>query len=151
MSEVQTRWMQHALSLAERAQAEGEVPVGAAIVDQTDNLVAEGWNRPIGAHDATAHAEIMAIRAACAHSGNYRLSGLTLYVTLEPCLMCAGAIIHARLGHVIYGAVDPRAGAVESVFRAFDEPRLNHRVSYQGGLLAADCGDFLLRFFRARR
>lgn len=145
------RWMQHALTLAERAQAQGEVPVGAVIVDEADNLVAEGWNQPIGAHDATAHAEIMAIRAACSHNGNYRLSGLTLYVTLEPCLMCAGAMIHARIRHLVYGAADPRAGAVESVFRAFDEPRLNHRVTHEGGLMAESCGDVLRQFFRARR
>lgn len=142
--------MQHALALARRAQDEHEVPVGALIVDG-DTLVAEGWNQPISRYDATAHAEIMAIRAACERLQNYRLSGLTLYVTLEPCLMCAGAIIHSRLGQVVYGALDPKAGAAVSVFQAFDEPRLNHRVAHSGGILAQECGDILRDFFRARR
>lgn len=138
------------MALAQRAQDENEVPVGALIV-QEDTLIAEGWNRPINQQDATAHAEIMAIRAACESLGNYRLSGLTLYVTLEPCLMCAGAIIHSRLGQVVYGALDPKAGAAVSVFQAFDEPRLNHRVGHSGGVLAQECGDILREFFRARR
>jgi tRNA(adenine34) deaminase len=142
--------MQRALTLAQRAQTQDEVPVGAVIVDG-DHLIAEGWNQPISQHDATAHAEIMAIRTACEKLGNYRLSGLSLYVTLEPCLMCAGAMIHARIGRVVYGATDPRAGAVVSVFQAFDETRLNHRVSHSGGVLANECGLILREFFRARR
>lgn len=150
MTDYHRHFMRRALELADGALAQDEVPVGALIV-AGDEIVAEGWNQPIGGQDATAHAEIVAIRAACAATGNYRLSGLTLYVTLEPCLMCAGAIIHARIGQVFYGAVDPRAGAVTSVFQAFDEPRLNHRVTHAGGLLADECSEKLRAFFRSRR
>lgn len=150
MTDYHQHFMRRALELADSALAQDEVPVGALIV-AGDEIVAEGWNQPISGVDATAHAEIVAIRAACAATGNYRLSGLTLYVTLEPCLMCAGAIIHARIGQVFYGAVDPRAGAVTSVFQAFDEPRLNHRVTHAGGLLADECSEKLRAFFRSRR
>jgi tRNA(adenine34) deaminase len=144
-------WMQVALALAGRAAAEGEVPVGAVLV--LDNaLIGEGWNRPIGAHDATAHAEIQALRDAGRRVGNYRLPGTTLYVTLEPCVMCAGAIIHARVERVVYGAPDPKAGACGSVFDLLpSDGRFNHRTECRGGILAEDCGETLRAFFRARR
>jgi tRNA(adenine34) deaminase len=144
-------WMQVALALAGRAAAEDEVPVGAVLV--LDNaLIGEGWNRPIGAHDATAHAEIQALRDAGRRVGNYRLPGTTLYVTLEPCVMCAGAIIHARVERVVYGAPDPKAGACGSVFDLLpSDGRFNHRTECRGGILAEDCGETLRAFFRARR
>jgi len=143
-------WMQRALDLARRAEAEGEVPVGALVV-RDDVVLGRGWNRPIAEHDATAHAEIRAVRAACSQAENYRLSGATLYVTLEPCAMCAGAIVHARIARVVYGADDFRAGAVTSVFSVFDEPRLNHRVRYTSGVQADESALLLREFFRARR
>ncbi|WP_293628222.1 tRNA adenosine(34) deaminase TadA [Salinisphaera sp.] len=143
-------WMRRALLLARRAEAEGEVPVGAVVV-RDDAVLGEGWNCPIDSADATAHAEIQAIRAACHAVGNYRLPGATLYVTLEPCAMCAGAIGHARIARVVYGADDFRAGAVHSIFSVFDEPRLNHRVEHLGGVLADESAALLRGFFRARR
>lgn len=143
-------WMARALVLAKRAEAEGEVPVGAVLVADGE-MLAEGWNRPIVAHDATAHAEIQALRAAGRRLGNYRLPGTTLYVTLEPCPMCAGALVNARVERVVFGAVDPRAGAVTSVFQVFDEHRLNHRVQYEGGVLADESAAMLRQFFRERR
>lgn len=143
-------WMQHALKLAERAQQEGEVPVGAVLV-LNDEIIGEGWNRPIAAHDPTAHAEIMALRAGAAKLGNYRLNDTTLYVTLEPCVMCAGAMVHARIKRLVFGANDPKAGAIKSVFNILDSARLNHRVEYVGGILADECGAILSRFFEARR
>lgn len=143
-------WMQHALKLAERAQQEGEVPVGAVLV-LNGELIAEGWNRPIAAHDPTAHAEIMALRAGAEKLGNYRLNDTTLYVTLEPCVMCAGAMVHARIKRLVYGAHDPKAGAIQSIFNILDSIRLNHRVEHAGGLLAAECGAILSRFFEMRR
>lgn len=145
------RWMRRALQLAEQARDEGEVPVGAVIAGADEREVAAGYNAPIGGHDATAHAEIVALRAAGARRANYRLPGLTLYVTLEPCMMCAGAILHARLARVVYGATDPKAGAAGSVYDVLVNPRLNHRVECEGGVLAAECGDVLQRFFRERR
>lgn len=143
-------WMRHALLLARRAEAAGEVPVGAVVV-RDDRIVGEGWNRPIGDHDPSAHAEIVALRAAARHLGNYRTGGSTLYVTLEPCVMCAGAIVHARIARLVYGADDPKAGAVHSVYDVIAAPRLNHRVRWQGGVLADECGERLRAFFRARR
>lgn len=143
-------WMRIALGEAERAQAAGEVPVGAIIVRDGIEL-ARGYNAPIACCDTTAHAEIVAIRRACAAIGNYRLAGATLYCTLEPCAMCAGAISHARIKRVVYGADDFRAGAAHSIFEIFDEPRLNHRVAHVGGVLAADSAQLLRTFFRARR
>lgn len=143
-------WMRHALLLARRAEAAGEVPVGAVVV-RNDRIVGEGWNRPIGDHDPSAHAEIVALRAAARHLGNYRTGGSTLYVTLEPCVMCAGAIVHARVARLVYGADDPKAGAVHSVYDVIAAPRLNHRVRWQGGVLADECGERLRAFFRARR
>jgi tRNA(adenine34) deaminase len=144
-------WMRLALALAHRAAEEDEVPVGAILVLDGE-IIGEGWNRPIGAHDATAHAEIQALRDACRRAGNYRLPGTTLYVTLEPCVMCAGAIIHARVGQVIYGAPDPKAGACGSVFHLLpSDGRFNHRTECRGGVLAEHCGEALRAFFRARR
>jgi tRNA(adenine34) deaminase len=143
--------MHVALALARRAAAEGEVPFGAVLVLDNE-LIGEGWNRPIGAHDASAHAEIQALRDAGRQVGNYRLPGTTLYVTLEPCVMCAGAIIHARVAQVVYGAPDPKAGACGSVFDLLpSDGRFNHRTDCRGGILAEDCGETLRAFFRARR
>jgi tRNA(adenine34) deaminase len=143
-------WMRHALILARRAADEGEVPVGAVVV-RDNALIAEGWNRPITDHDPSAHAEIVALRAAGRAEANYRLPGTTLYVTLEPCAMCAGAIIHARVARVVYGAADPRAGAAGSVFSRLGSDRFNHVVEVQGGVLAEECGELLRGFFKARR
>ena len=143
-------WLTQALQLAARAEAEGEVPVGAVLV-RDDACLAEGWNRPIALHDPTAHAEIMALRAGAQRIGNYRLTGTTLYVTLEPCAMCAGAIVHARVQRVVYGAYDPRAGAAGSVFDILRAPGLNHRVEVQAGVMADECEQRLKAFFRERR
>lgn len=144
------KWMEHALKLAERSRLEGEVPVGAVIV-KDDELVAEGWNQPIKDHDATAHAEIMAIRKAGRILSNYRLPGTTLYVTLEPCTMCAGAIIHARIANVVYGAPDPRTGSAGSATNVFEGDYHNHKVVVEGGVLREGCGQILKDFFRERR
>ncbi len=142
--------MRHAIDLARRAEAEGEVPVGAVIARDAE-LIAEGWNQSIGGHDPTAHAEIMALRAAGLAEANYRLTGTTLYVTLEPCVMCAGAIVHARVERVVFAATDPRAGAAGSVFSLLENTPLNHQVKVLGGVLAEECGEMLRQFFRARR
>ena len=144
------RFMQRAIDLAARAETEGEVPVGAVVVLDGE-VIGEGWNRPIGSHDPSAHAEIIAIRTACARVGNYRLTGATLYVTLEPCPMCAGAMVHARIGRVVYGATDPLAGSAGSVFDLLNSSKLNHRVATQGGVLAQQCSQQLRSFFQARR
>ncbi len=145
------RWMQEALALAERAAREGEVPVGALVV-RDGAVIGRGWNRPIGTHDASAHAEIQALRDAGCRVGNYRLPGATLYVTLEPCVMCAGAIVHARIDRVVFGADDPKGGACGSVFGLLpSDERFNHRTACSGGVLADACGEFLRAFFRARR
>ena len=130
--------MQQALALAKRAQDEGEVPIGAVLVFQ-DQILGEGWNRPIAAHDPTAHAEIQAMRAAAAKLGNYRLTGATLYVTLEPCDMCIGAMFHARIARAVYGAKDPKKLV------------LKNQVSIEGGVLAGECGAVLSKFFAAKR
>jgi len=130
--------MQRALALAKRAQDEGEVPIGAVVVFQ-DQIVGEGWNRPIAAHDPTAHAEIQAMRAAAAKTGNYRLTGATLYVTLEPCDMCVGAMFHARIARTVYGAKDPKKLV------------LKNQVAIEGGVLAEECGAMLSKFFAAKR
>jgi tRNA(adenine34) deaminase len=142
--------MRYTLDLAARAGEQDEVPVGAVII-QDDKVIGEGWNRPISTNDPTAHAEVVAMRAAAQQLGNYRLSGSTLYVTLEPCLMCAGAMIHARIGRLVFGAYDPKRGAVNSTMHAFDTRGLNHRLDVCGGVLEQDCADQLLRFFRGRR
>jgi len=144
------RWMEYALALAERGAQEGEVPVGAVLVKDGE-VIGEGWNRPISTHDPTAHAEIVALRQAAQRLGNYRLTGSTLYVTLEPCLMCAGAMIHARVERLVFGASDPKRGAVNSTAHAFDTQGLNHRVVFTGGVLAQACAECLQGFFRARR
>ncbi|MEK6805662.1 MAG: tRNA adenosine(34) deaminase TadA [Pseudomonadota bacterium] len=149
-AERDVRWMRHALTLADRARQLGEVPVGAVLV-RDDAVVAEGWNCPIAAHDPSAHAEMVALRAAAQSLKNYRLNGLTLYVTLEPCVMCAGVILHARLERLVFGADDPRAGAVRSVYDVISQPKLNHRCEWTGGVLSDECGTMLTAFFRARR
>lgn len=143
-------WMHHALALARRAEAIGEVPVGAVLVGD-DEVLGEGFNTLIRDHDPSAHAEMIALRAAAARVGNYRLPGTTLYVTLEPCAMCAGAIVQARIARVVYGADDPRTGAARSVFRILDNPALNHRCEVVAGVLAEESGAMLRAFFRARR
>ena len=142
--------MREALALAARAGAAGEVPVGAVVVKDGE-IVGRGFNRPITSSDPTAHAEIVALREAAAALGNYRLPGCELYVTLEPCAMCAGAIVLGRVPRVVFGTTDPKAGAVESVFDVLGEPRLNHRPEVAGGLLAEEAADLLRAFFAARR
>jgi tRNA(adenine34) deaminase len=143
-------YMARALELARLAEAAGEVPVGAVIV-RDGAIVAEGFNRPIGANDPTAHAEIVALRAAGAALGTYRLTGTTLYVTLEPCAMCASAMVHARVHRLVYAAADPRAGAAGSVFNIVQHPALNHRLECTAGVLAEECGSMLRQFFLVRR
>lgn len=143
-------FMRHAQVLAARAAELGEVPVGALVV--LDGVViGEGWNRPISSHDPTAHAEIMALRQAADKVGNYRLVGAELYVTIEPCTMCAGAIVHARIARVVFGATEPKAGAVVSNGCVFDQTWVNHRPEYQGGVLAQECSEQISDFFRSRR
>lgn len=143
-------WMQQALLLAGKAADTGEVPVGAVLVSD-ERCIAEGWNQPIGRHDPTAHAELVVLRAAGFALANYRFTGTTLYVTLEPCMMCVGAIVHARVQRLVFGACDPKSGAVTSCLRGFEAAGLNHRVEWSGGVLAEECGDILKDFFRRRR
>jgi tRNA(adenine34) deaminase len=143
--------MREALRLARAAGAAGEVPVGAVLTDREGRIVASAHNRPIAEHDPTAHAELVVLRAAGAALGNYRLPGTTLYVTLEPCVMCTGAMIHARIARLVFAAEDPRAGAAGSVFSLLQDPRLNHRVETCGGVLAAESAEMLRAFFAARR
>ena len=151
-AERDRQWMQQALDLARQAEALGEVPVGALVVRDADQcLLGQGHNRVISDDDPTAHAEVVALRQAAAAVGNYRLPGCTLYVTLEPCAMCAGAMINARLSRVVYGASDPRAGAAGSVFQVLDQSVLNHRCALTGGVEAEAAAALLLAFFRARR
>ena len=149
-NELDTFWMQHALELAHRAELEGEVPVGAVLV-YDEQVIGEGWNRPIIDSDPTAHAEIMALRAAAKKIDNYRLLDTTLYVTLEPCIMCTGAIIHSRVKRVVYGAFDPKAGAEQSAFTILGTDCLNHKVDVTNGILADECGQILTDFFRKKR
>jgi tRNA(adenine34) deaminase len=144
------RWMREALALAREAEARGEVPVGAIVVCE-GTIVGRGGNAPIERNDPTAHAEIAALRAAAVALGNYRLPSCELYVTLEPCAMCAGAILHARLRRVVFGASDPKTGACGSVIDLFAEPMLNHHTRVAGEVLAAECGALLSAFFAARR
>ena len=144
------RWMQRALVLAEQAAQQGEVPVGAVLV-RDGSLIGEGFNQPISAHDPTAHAEIVALRAAATAVGNYRLPGTTLYVTLEPCTMCVGALIHARVATLVFAAREPRAGAVCSQHRLCDHPGYNHKVMWREGVLADASSALLTGFFRLRR
>jgi len=146
------RWMRHALHLAERARDEdNEIPVGALVVDAEGHVVGEGWNRNIAEHDPSAHAEIVAMRRAGAAIGNHRLVGCTLYVTLEPCAMCAMAMVHARVKRVVYGAADPKTGAAGSVFDLLGDARHNHRVEIVGGVLGDQAGTMLPNYFRAKR
>ncbi len=143
-------WMRRALNLAERAQADGEVPVGAVVV-KDDECIGEGWNQPISTRDPSAHAEITALRAAAGRTENYRLPGTTLYVTLEPCAMCAGAIILARVSRLVYATADPRSGAAGSVFNILQSEQLNHQVDLTAGVLEPEAAAILQTFFKSRR
>ena len=143
-------FMRTALEQARKAQAAGEVPVGAVVVKDGE-IISAGFNAPISGHDPTAHAEIRALRDAAMKLGNYRLPGCELYVTLEPCAMCVGAMLHARIARLIYGAADPKTGACGSVINLFAEPRLNHHASLSAGVMDAECGALLREFFAARR
>lgn len=144
------KWMAHALELAAKAELAGEVPVGAVIVK--DNIiVGEGWNKPISSNDPTAHAEITALRSAAEALKNYRLVDCTMYVTIEPCTMCAGAIVHGRIKRLVFGATEPKAGAVVSASHVLDSPELNHQVEYQGGVLGNECSEKVSAFFKRRR
>jgi tRNA(adenine34) deaminase len=143
-------FMRRALGLAARGRKAGEVPVGAVIV-LDGAVVGEGFNQPIGSHDPSAHAEIVAMRAAGQQVGNYRLAGATLYVTIEPCQMCVGAMVHARIARLVYGAPEPKAGAIESVMKAHENPALNHRLDVTGRVLEEDCRGIMQAFFAERR
>jgi len=145
-----TAFMRLALEQAQHAWDLGEVPVGAVVV-KDGVVIAVGYNQPIGRHDPTAHAEIQALRAAAEKLGNYRLPGCELYVTLEPCVMCSGAMLHARLSRVVFGASDPKTGACGSVLNLFEQTALNHQTAISGGVMAEECGAFLKRFFVERR
>ena len=145
-----TNYMQRAIDLARQAEEAGEVPVGAVVV-MDGAVIGEGWNRPISTHDPSAHAEIVAIREAASGMANYRLTNAELYTTLEPCVMCAGAIIHARIATVYYGAMDPRAGAAGSVFSILGTDKLNHEVEVQGGIMQDECARLLKDFFKRKR
>lgn len=149
-SDADQRHMRAALEQANNAWALGEVPVGAVVVKDGE-VIAVGFNQPIGKHDPTAHAEIMALRRAAEKLGNYRLPGCELFVTLEPCVMCSGAMMHARLARVVYGAPDPKTGACGSVVNLFEQEKLNHHTQLQGGVLAEECGQLLKDFFAMRR
>lgn len=150
ITEQDEAWMRYALRLAGRADLLGEVPIGAVLV-KNNQCLAEGWNSPIANHDATAHAEINALREAGKRIANYRLVGTTLYVTLEPCVMCMGAIVHARIKRLVFGAYDPKRGAVCNALSLADADFLNHSVSWQGGVLEAECSELLKDFFKGRR
>jgi tRNA(adenine34) deaminase len=143
--------MRKALALAERAEREDEIPVGALVVDADGNLIGEGWNRNIAEYDPSAHAEIVAMRRAGTARGNHRLVGCTLYITLEPCAMCAMAAVHARILRVVFGACDPKTGAAGSVFDLLTDPRHNHRIELKGGVLADESSNRLSAYFRAKR
>ncbi|MBU2881409.1 tRNA adenosine(34) deaminase TadA [Psychrosphaera sp. B3R10] len=149
-SELDVKWMQYAMALAEKAEAQGEIPVGAVIVKE-DEVLGEGWNQPITLHDSTAHAEIVAIRNAGKNIANYRLVGSTIYVTLEPCPMCAGAIIHSRIARLVYGAQDYKTGAVGSVMNLLQHDSNNHKVDFTSGLLEQQCSHQISAFFKKRR
>lgn len=143
-------WLAHAVTLAQQAAQQDEVPVGAVVIYE-NQIVGEGWNQSIANQDPTAHAEIIALRSAAKELKNYRLVNSTLYVTLEPCVMCAGALIHARVKRLVYGANDDKAGAVKSIANMLDHPKLNHKVIWQEGLLREQCASVLQDFFKARR
>ena len=149
--DVDAGWMRRALDLARRAQESGEIPVGALLVAADGRVLGEGWNRNILEHDPAAHAEIVAMREAGKRRGNHRLVGCTLYVTLEPCAMCAMAVVHARLARVVYGASDTKTGAAGSVFDLLADPRHNHRVEVVGGVMGEEAGAKLTAYFRAKR
>ena len=142
--------MRAAIELGREGRRRGEVPVGAVVV-LDDQVIGEGFNEPIGTNDPTAHAEIAALRDAGKRTGNYRLTGATVYVTIEPCQMCVGAMIHARIARVVYGTKEPKAGAIESAMRAHEHPTLNHRIEAVGGVLEAECRELIQEFFRAKR
>lgn len=149
---VDERWMRHAFALADRAEREfGEIPVGAVLVDADGRVLGEGWNRNLAEHDPSAHAEIVAMRQAGKALGNHRLVGTTLYVTLEPCAMCAMALVHARVARLVFGAADPKTGACGSVFDLVADPRHNHRVEVAGGVLGEEAGRRLSNYFRTKR
>jgi len=150
MSSSPEMWMEEALRLAAKAQAAGEVPVGAVLV-RDGSILGRGWNQVISTNDPTAHAEIIALREAAASLGNYRLTGCELYVTLEPCAMCAGAMVHARIGKLVIGADDPKAGAAGSVIDVFGSPAANHQIAVERGVLASRCMETLQAFFREKR
>lgn len=149
-AELDRQFMQQALEQARLAAAAGEVPVGAVLV-RDGHVISKGFNQPISNHDPSAHAEMMALRAAAQAEGNYRLPGTTLYVTLEPCAMCAGAMLHARIDRIVFGASDPKTGAAGSVLNIFSEKQINHQTEVDGGIMSEDCGEVLRQFFKERR
>ncbi len=149
-TEQDIKWMQHAIKLAQHAESIDEVPVGAVLV-KDNQLIAEGWNQPISSNDPSAHAEVVALRAAAQALNNYRLVDTTLYITLEPCAMCAGALMHARVKRVVFGASDPRTGAAGSVFNILNSTELNHIIDIQQGVLQQECSALLTRFFKNKR
>jgi tRNA(adenine34) deaminase len=144
------RWMQEALEEARRAETEGEIPIGAIILIN-EKIVGRGRNHSVRSHDPTAHAEVLALRHAAHTMRNYRLPGSILVVTIEPCLMCVGALIHARVDEIVFGAADPKAGAVQSLFQMANDPQLNHQIAVTSGVLADECGGLLRAFFESRR
>ncbi|HXG70364.1 MAG TPA: tRNA adenosine(34) deaminase TadA [Gemmatimonadaceae bacterium] len=143
---MDSQFMRDALALAQQAREQGEVPVGAVVV-LNGAVIGEGFNQPISTNDPTAHAEIVALRDAARRLGNYRLTGAAMYVTIEPCQMCVGAMVHARIARVVYGTREPKAGAIESAMRAHEHPSLNHRMEAAGGILEAECRDVMQQFF----
>lgn len=149
-AELDRQFMQQALEQAQLAAMAGEVPVGAVLV-RDGQVISKGFNQPISNSDPSAHAEMMAMRAAAQDEANYRLPGTTLYVTLEPCTMCAGAMLHARVGRVVFGAADPKTGAAGSVLNIFSEKQINHQTQVEGGIMSAECGQVLRDFFKERR
>ncbi len=151
IDEIDTYWMTQSLLMANRAASLDEVPVGAILVSADNEQIGEGWNQPISASDPTAHAEIMALRQAARHVENYRLPGTTLYVTLEPCPMCAGAIVHARIGRLVIATPDPRSGSAGSVYNLVNSAHLNHRVDVTYGVLQHECSNLLKAFFQEKR
>lgn len=150
MQDSDQYWMQQAIALAKRAEERGEVPVGAVVIGE-EGLLGEGWNQPIGSFDPTAHAEIMALRAAAMQRANYRLPNTTLYVTIEPCTMCVGAMVHARIKRLVFGALESKAGAVVSRGRLLEEDYMNHRITYDYGVEAEQCAELIRDFFRNKR
>lgn len=144
------RWMQLALAQAVVARDAGEVPVGAVVI-KDDEIIGEGWNQPLCSKDPTAHAEIVALRDAANRLGNYRLTGASLYVTIEPCTMCVGAMLHARITRMVFGALEPKAGAIQSHLGLLDQDHFNHRIEYRGGVFAEECAAMMWAFFQSRR